>query len=72
MDLFTIIRDLGEPGMVVGQIQDSATVRAIISLVKDGQKYIMAVRDFDFAEEAYNFLKNLIENTNYYLEEDCE
>ena len=72
MDLFTIMRDLGEPGMVVGQIQDSATVRAIISLVKDGQKYILAVRDFDFAEEAYDFLKNLIENTNYYLEEDCE
>lgn len=72
MDLFTIIRDLGEPGMVVGQIQDSAAARVIISLVKDGQKYIMAVRDFDFVGEAYDFLKNLIENTDYYLEEECE
>lgn len=72
MDLFTIINDLGELGMVVGQIQDSATVRVIISLVKDGKKYIMAVRDFDFACEAYDFLKDLVENTNYYLEEECE
>lgn len=72
MDFFTIIRDLGEPGMVVGQIQDSMTTRVIISLVKDGQKYIVAVRDFNFFDEAHEFLKNLIENTDYYLEEECE
>ena len=68
MSLFTVIRDSGEPRMIIEQSQDSMTARVIISLVKDGQKYIVAARDFDLFGEAYKKLKDIIEN----IKEDCE